>query len=151
MLNNMYDQTTQDDNATTEGEADGQKLKMTISKGGTGGSTKDDSLKLEITQPVVIAPLNPEDIHFLSNSLNKKGADGTWEINGMLVYVAEFATAGIQVKATLYDKYGTVLDSQNGWVQDPILYPNKDTPYLVRIYSPPANFDHNELSISPSG
>lgn len=180
MLNNMYNQINHAGagEQATQGNSDGLVLQMTISSGGAGDgsaggsgggsvsgtatettqttqesdSSQDDLLTFEISQPPpVMAPVNPEDIHFLSDSLNKNGASDTWEISGMLIDTAEYAMSGVQVKATLYDGFDTVLDSQYGWVQSPVLYPAVETPFLIRVSSPPADFDHYELSIPPAG
>ncbi len=151
---------------TTQRDADGLTLTMTItggsggSGGGGGGSSgTDDSddesgseseLTVIIEEPPVAEPI-PENILFLSDSLNKNGPNGTWEITGEVINTNETYMTGIQVRAVLYDSFNAVLDTQNGWVSTPLLEANAQSPFIVRIYNPPADFDHYVLSIPPAG
>jgi hypothetical protein len=164
---------------TTKREEAGLSLTLTISgsSGGGGGSAGssgdggsngspnngtsgndtagDESLTLIIEQPVTTqepetAP-KIEDIKFLSDSLNKNAATGGWEITGELVNSGTSDITGIQVRAVLYDVYNAVLDTQNGFVANPVLNAGTKSSFLIHIPNPPADYDNYELSIPPAG
>jgi hypothetical protein len=162
LLKNMFDEVDTTPPAlpqTAERDEDGLALSMYISDGSSGGgssggASQDESLTLKIEEPTPPPPDiqgKIEDIAFLSDSLNKNAANGGWEITGELINNGQYHITGVQVKATLFDSYNTVLDSQNGFIESPILEAGTESSFLIHIYFPPADFDHYELSIPPPG